>query len=635
MRLFLFALILMLSACTEQESNQQLVAETLVAETVNANHNEIQSDAIDSAALENARLNTWFDERYAEQLDFSPQTKTRLGDKSDYGFLNDYSIAGADQQLRWRRQSVATMQAKFDYSLLNEDGKLSYDMWNYALDRADAGIPFRQHGYIFGRGGPHASLPNFLINYHRVDDASDIEAYLSRLGEFDRVFGELLDRARSASKAGIRQPAFAYDFAITEIDRVTSGVPFNTNDGSPNSPIWTDIQGKIEALVESDLISSDQAQEYIAQAKRILAGEVMSSYQEILAWLEQDKAFASETSQGVWALPNGENYYNYRLAQMSTLEFTADEIHEIGLSEVKRLHLAMERIKTAVDFKGSLQDFFVFMREDDRFYFPNTDEGRQDYLDLNNAYLDAITLKLPDYFGRLPKAQLEVRRVEYFREQTGAAQHYASGTPDGSRPGVFYSHMSDMSTLPIFQLEDVAYHEGSPGHHMQISIQQELTGVPRFRTQYRTTAYTEGWGLYAEWLAKEMGAFEDPYSDFGRLSGELWRAIRLVVDTGIHAQQWSEERAAQYFIDNSAQAEGTIRSEIQRYITWPGQATAYKIGMMKFQELRLNAESALGKNFDIRTFHDVVLGVGALPMPLLESRVDRWIEKVQSESGER
>ena len=630
MRLFLFSLILMLAACSEQESNQQSVAET-----VNANDNEIQSDAIDSVALENARLNTWFDERYAEQLDFSPQTKTRLGDKSDYGILNDYSVAGSDERLRWRRKSVAAMQAEFDYSLLNEDGKLSYDMWIYALDRANAGIPFRQHGYIFGRGGPHASLPNFLINYHRVDDASDIEAYLSRLGELDRVFGELLDRARSASKAGIRQPAFAYDFAMTEIDRVTSGVPFNTNDGSPNSPIWTDIQGKIEALVETDLISNDQAQEYIAQAQEMLAGEVMSSYQEILAWLEQDKAFASETSQGVWALPDGENYYNYRLAQMTTLEFTADEIHEIGLAEVERLHLAMEKIKTAVNFEGSLQDFFVFMREDDRFYFPNTDEGRQDYLNLNNEYLDAITLKLPDYFGRLPKAQLEVRRVEYFREQTGAAQHYASGTPDGSRPGVFYSHMSDMSTLPIFQLEDVAYHEGSPGHHMQISIQQELTGVPRFRTQYRNTAYTEGWGLYAEWLAKEMGAFEDPYSDFGRLSGELWRAIRLVVDTGIHAQQWSEERAAQYFIDNSAQAEGAIRSEIQRYITWPGQATAYKIGMMKFQELRLNAESALGKNFDIRTFHDVVLGVGALPMPLLESRVDRWIEKVQSESGER
>ena len=621
MRLFLLPLILMLATCSDQKSNQQSAAESIFVET--------QSDESDSVASETDRLNAWFDEQYAEQLDFSPQTKTRLGDKSDYGRLNDYSAAGYDEQLRWRRQSVAVMQADFNYDLLNEDGRLSYNMWSYSLDRAEAGVPFRQHGYIFGRGGPHASLPNFLINYHRVDDVSDIEAYLSRLGELDRVFGELLDRARSASEAGIRQPAFAYDFATTEIDRVTSGVPFNANDSSPNSPIWTDIQGKIEALVETDLISSDQGQDYIAQAQEILTGEVMSSYQEIRSWLEQDKAFASEISQGVWALPDGENYYNYRLAQMTTLGFTADKIHEIGLAEVDRLHLAMEEIKNAVAFEGSLQDFFIFMREDDRFYFPNSDEGRQDYLDLNNEYLDTIALKLPEFFGRLPKAQLEVRRVESFREQAGAAQHYASGTPDGSRPGVFYSHMSDMSTLPIFQLEDVAYHEGNPGHHMQISIQQELTGMPRFRTQYRTTAYTEGWGLYAEWLAKEMGAFEDPYSDFGRLSGELWRAIRLVVDTGIHAQQWDEERAVEYFIDNSAQALGAIRSEIQRYITAPGQATAYKIGMMKFQELRGNAESALKNNFDIRAFHDVVLGAGALPMPMLESRISSWIEEVQ------
>ena len=621
MRLFLLPLILMLATCSDQKSNQQSAAESIFVET--------QSDGSDSVASETDRLNAWFDEQYAEQLDFSPQTKTRLGDKSDYGRLNDYSAAGYDEQLRWRRQSVAVMQADFNYDLLNEDGRLSYNMWSYSLDRAEAGVPFRQHGYIFGRGGPHASLPNFLINYHRVDDVSDIEAYLSRLGELDRVFGELLDRARSASEAGIRQPAFAYDFATTEIDRVTSGVPFNANDSSPNSPIWTDIQGKIEALVETDLISSDQGQDYIAQAQEILTGEVMSSYQEIRSWLEQDKAFASEISQGVWALPDGENYYNYRLAQMTTLGFTADKIHEIGLAEVDRLHLAMEEIKNAVAFEGSLQDFFIFMREDDRFYFPNSDEGRQDYLDLNNEYLDTIALKLPEFFGRLPKAQLEVRRVESFREQAGAAQHYASGTPDGSRPGVFYSHMSDMSTLPIFQLEDVAYHEGNPGHHMQISIQQELTGMPRFRTQYRTTAYTEGWGLYAEWLAKEMGAFEDPYSDFGRLSGELWRAIRLVVDTGIHAQQWDEERAVEYFIDNSAQALGAIRSEIQRYITAPGQATAYKIGMMKFQELRGNAESALKNNFDIRAFHDVVLGAGALPMPMLESRISSWIEEGQ------
>lgn len=625
MRLFLFPLVLMLAACNKQESNKPLVADT-----ANFIDTEIQSEGADSAGLESASLNAWFDEQYAELLDFSPQTKTRLGDKSDYGSLDDYSMAGFDERLQWRRQSVASMEENFDYSLLNHEAKLSFDMWRYSLNLADAGIPFRHHGYIFGRGGPHVSLPNFLINYHRVDDASDVEAYLSRLKALDRVFGDLLERARIASAKGIRQPTFAYEFAMAEIDRVTSGVPFNTNAGSRSSPIWADVQRKIYALVETESISSGQAKEYIVQAREILEGEVMSSYQEMLAWLKVDKALGSEESLGVWALPNGENYYSYRLAQMTTLAMSADQIHEIGLAEVDRLHFEMEQIKTKVGFNGSLKDFFVFMRKDERFYFPDTDEGRQDYLDLNNEYLDAITLKLPDYFGRLPRAQLEVRRVEHFREQAGAAQHYASGTPDGSRPGVFYSHMSDMSTLPIFQIEDVAYHEGSPGHHMQISIQQELTGVPRFRTQYRTTAYTEGWGLYAEWLAKEMGAFEDPYSDFGRLSGELWRAIRLVVDTGLHAQQWSEERAVQYFIDNSAQAEGAIRSEIQRYITGPGQATAYKIGMMKFQQLRQKAESALGNKFDIRIFHDVVLGGGAVPMPFLESRVDHWIEEVKS-----
>jgi len=291
------------------------------------------------------------------------------------------------------------------------------------------------------------------------------------------------------------------------------------------------------------------------------------------------------------------------------------------------LQAAMESIRQQVEFDGTLQEFFVFMREDDQFYYPNTDEGRQEFLDVNNQYLDAITEKLPEYFGRLPKAALEVRRVEAFREQPGAAQHYRSGSPDGSRPGVFYAHMSDMSTLAIYQIEDIAYHEGNPGHHMQISIQQELTDVPRFRTQYRTTAYTEGWGLYAEWLGKEMGGFEDPYSDFGRLSGEIWRAVRLVVDTGMHSLGWTEDQSVQYFLDNSPIPEGAVRSEVQRYFTGAGQATAYKIGMMNFQQARANAEEALGDKFDVRAFHDVVLGAGAVPMPMMHARVERWVQE--------
>ena len=399
------------------------------------------------------------------------------------------------------------------------------------------------------------------------------------------------------------------------------------NDSSPNSPIWVDIQSKLDGLVERNLIDSEQAQSLATEARTVLETEVLAAYEKVLAWIDEDQAQTSAEPQGVWALPDGENYYNQRLQQMTTLDLTADEIHNIGLSEVARLRSEMEAIKEQVEFDGTLQEFFVFMREDSQFYYPNTEEGREEYLAKNNLHLDFINERLPEFFGRLPKAPLVVRRVEAFREQPGAAQHYRMGSPDGTRPGVFYAHMSDMSTLAIYQIEDIAYHEGNPGHHMQISIQQELTEVPRFRTQYRTTAYTEGWGLYAEWLAIEMGAYEDPYSQFGQLAGDIWRAVRLVVDTGIHSKRWTEDEAVQYFLENSPIPEGAVRSEVKRYITNPGQATAYKIGMLNFQQARARAEAELGDKFDIRAFHDVVLGAGAVPMPIMHARVDRWIEE--------
>lgn len=576
---------------------------------------------------ETERLNSWLDEQYEEQLEFSPQTRSVLGDKTDYDQLNDVTLEAQDRVLEWRRQSVAAMRSDFDYDALNDDGKLSYDMWEFTLEQAEAAYPYRNYGYIFGRGGPHVSLPSFMISFHLIDDESDLQAYLSRLQQIDRVLGDLLDRSRQQAADGIRQPRFNYEFALSEIDRVTAGVPFNTDDSSPNSPIWVDLQGKVDAMVKNSVLNSDVAQEYLTQAREILSGEVLAAYDEVRAWLEQDIANTSAEPQGVWALPDGENYYNQRLARMTTLELTADEIHNIGLSEVERLLAEMEAVKQQTDFEGTLQEFFVYVREDEQFYYANTDEERQEYLDVNNEYLDYIGERLPEYFGRLPKAPLVVRRVESFREQAGAAQHYRQGAPDGSRPGVFYSHMSDMSTLAKWQIEDIAYHEGNPGHHMQISIQQELTDVPRFRTQYRTTAYTEGWGLYSEWLAKEMGGFQDPYSDFGRLAGEIWRAVRLVVDTGIHAKRWSEEQAVQYFLDNSPIPEGAVRSEVKRYFSNPGQATAYKIGMLNFQEARANAEAALGDAFDIREFHDVVLGAGAVPMPMMHARVERWVDE--------
>ena len=610
-QLYTFLLLIVLIGCSEQQAVTSAP----------------QPEAI--VLSETEQLNAWLDSQYEEQLGFSPQTRTQLGDKTDYDKLDDYSLDAQLEELEWLRSSVATMQQEFDYERLNEDGKLSYDMWAFGLEQAESRVPFLNHGYIFGRGGPHSGLPSFLISYHSLASAEDVEAYLSRLGEIDRVFAQLLARAKQASAAGIRQPRFAYDFALNEIERVTAGVPFNTSDDSPNSPIWVDLQTKITALVQNNALTSDQAQAYLNEAQAILANEVLNAYTDVAQWLVEDRELSSPESQGAWALPDGEAYYNHRLKLMTTLDLSADEIHNIGLSEVARLRGEMEAIKDLVGFEQSLEDFFVFTREDPQFYYPNSEEGRQEYLDVNNAHLEFIAEKLPQYFGILPKAPLIVSRVESFREQDGAAQHYRPGAPDGSRPGVFYSHMSDMSTLAKYQIEDIAYHEGNPGHHMQISIQQELTEVPRFRTQYRTTAYTEGWGLYAEWLAKEMGGFQDPYSDFGRLAGEIWRAVRLVVDTGIHSQRWSEEQAVQYFLDNTPIPEGAVISEVQRYFANPGQATAYKIGMMNFQQARADAERALGDDFDIRAFHDVVLGAGAVPMPMMHARIQRWIRDQQ------
>jgi len=588
------------------------------------------STEVNSAQSETERLNKWLDELWEEQLDFSPELRTSLGIKEDYNKLDDYTLQAQEEQLAWLRTSVSTMERDFNYDSLTDDGKLSWDMWSYALEESEAGVPFRGHVYLYGRGGIQSGLPNFLINFHRVDTPEDMDAYISRLQEIDRVLGEILERAQANAAAGVRQPAFGYEFAVDEIRRITSGIPFNTNDDTPNSPLWTDVQTKVGGLLENDLIDEEQAQGYREEARSILESEVATAYQMVLAWLQADMENVSAEAQGVWALPNGRAYYDYRLVQMTTLDITADEIHQIGLDEVERLLAEMQAIKNEIGFEGTLQSFFEFVRSDPNNYYESTDAGRQQYLDDNYAYLDSINEVLPDYFGRLPLADLEIRRVEAFREQDGAAQHYFPGTPDGSRPGVYYSHMSDMSSLPKHQVEDVLYHEGNPGHHMQIAIQQELADIPRFRTQYFTTAYVEGWGLYAEWLAKEMGGFENLMSDFGRLGGEIWRAIRLVVDTGIHAKQWTEEQAVEYFLSNSDSSESSIRSEIKRYFANPGQATAYKIGMMNIQQARANAEAALGNDFDIRAFHDVILGAGALPLQLMHDRVDRWVAEVQS-----
>jgi uncharacterized protein (DUF885 family) len=580
-------------------------------------------------AKNSADLVAYLDAEYEEEVQESPQEMTSQGRKNRYGELDDRSEAAMDKNLAWRRESVADMKEKFDPEALSEDARLSYEIWELELARAEKSAEFRRHRYIFGRNGAHTGLVNFMINQHRVDEKSDMEAYISRVAAIGPTLDVLIDRAKLAAGDGIRMPGFAYDQTVSEVARVTTGAPFA---GAGETALFADGKAKIAALQTATKITPEEATALTEQLRVAMVDKMKPAYDRLAAWATEDKANASPTPQGVGSLPNGEAYYNAMLNLMTTTEMTADEIHQLGLSEVARIHGEMEKVKTEAGFQGTLQEFFAFMRTDKQFYLSNDDAGAQEYIDLATKHIEEMKLALPKYFGRLPKADLIVKRVEPYREEPGGAQHYQSGTPDGTRPGIYYAHLSDMNAMPTYMLEDIAYHEGLPGHHMQISIQQELeaeTGpnkLPKFRTQYGYTAYSEGWGLYSEALSKEMGFLKDPYSHYGQLSGEIWRAIRLVVDTGIHSKGWTEEQAVKYFTDNSSIAEGAIASEVRRYITTAGQATAYKIGMIRLQQMRDKARTELGDKFNYPAFHDQILGGGALPLPVLERKIDRWIE---------
>lgn len=587
---------------------------------------------IECAGEQTECLNTWFEEKFEEQLAFSPITQTALGRKTDYDKIDDFSADAQLEQLEWMRAATAEMEANFDYDALTPDAQLSYDMWKFRLEQAERAWEFREQAYVLHQmGSAQSNLPTFLLTQHKVDNESDMQAFIARIGGIGTAMDQLLARAQANAEAGTRAPRFAYDAVIEESRNLTTGAPFD--DGDP-SALWSAAERHLESLVEKGEITEERAEELRAETRAALTDEFAPAYGRVIDWYTADKPNTDEATKGVTALPNGDAFYAASLKEMTTTDLTADEIHELGLAEVARIQEEMRAIMDEVGFEGSLQEFFEFTRTDPQFFYPDNDAGAEQYIAQAKKHIDFINGRLPDYFGILPKADLEVRRVEPFREQDGAAQHYSPGTPDGSRPGIYYAHLSDMNAMPIPELESIAYHEANPGHHMQVSIAQELEGVPKFRAQGGfISAYGEGWALYTELLAKEMGGYEDPYSDFGRLSSEIWRAIRLVVDTGIHAKGWSEEEAVQYALENSPNPEAAVRSEVQRYYVLPGQATSYKVGMIRIQELRAKAEEELGDNFDIRGFHDTVLGGGAVPLNILEQMVDRWIAKVRAENA--
>lgn len=568
---------------------------------------------------QNAAIKAFFEEYDAQQLARSPLSKSYRGIKdSDYGKWDDGSDAAEARNYEAERSALKEMRARFDPAKLSPENQLSYRLFEKRAARSEAAYKYNDYGYIFDQmNGAQSQIPAFLINIHRIDTKSDARAYVNRLYGIGPALTEAVGQAKTRAAKGIMPPKWVYPYVIADSRNVITGAPF---DGGPDAPLFTDFKAKVGKLkitqIEKDILIADAAQ--------ALTKAVKPAYEALIAEMTAQEKVAG-TDDGVWRFPDGAGYYAERIANYTTTNMTPDQIHELGLAQVARIHKEMGVVQKKMGVKGDLQAFFKYMRTEPKFYAPETEEGRALYLSETQKAQDAITPLLPQWFGILPKAPLVVKPVEAFREKSAGKAFYQRPAPDGSRPGTYYANLYKMADMPLTEVEALFYHEGVPGHHLQLAIQTELKDVPAFRQFGGVTAYSEGWGLYSEKLAKDMGLYTDPARDFGRLQLELHRAIRLVVDSGLHHKRWTREQAIKYVEDNSADAPGGIVKAIERYIIYPGQATAYMVGRLKISELRSKAQKALGKKFDIRGFHDTVLKSGPVPLDVLEEQVDAWI----------
>ncbi|MGV2495648.1 DUF885 domain-containing protein [Pelagerythrobacter aerophilus] len=575
-------------------------------------------------ASEDARLLALVDAAFDEAVARSPEALTSLGIKQDYGRLDDYTDAHRLGDVALAEAHLARIKKEVDYEALSPEGQLTYDLFEREVERDRRNLEWRWHNFIFStNGSPAGEIPAFLINQHRIDTVADAEAYVSRLREVERVMSEVSSNIRTQADKGIVPPKFVFDPVRADAEKVLEGAPFE--DGPP-STLLADFTTKVEALSAPP----EEKARLIAAARKALTGPFNRGYDIFFAAMDAVEPQAT-SNDGAWRLPRGAEYYANNLRNSTTTELTADQIHQIGLDEVERIHGEMEAIMARVGFEGTLQQFFQHIKTGEEFKYPNTEAGREQYLQDARGFIAQVMDKAPEYFHRLPEAELEVRAVEEWREATASVAFYNRPAPDGSRPGIYYVNLADMTQVLKPQIEGISYHEGAPGHHFQIARAMEMEGLPKFRRFGFYGAYIEGWGLYAERLGREMGFYQDPYSEFGHLSLELWRAVRLVTDTGLHAKRWSREDAIRYFQENSLLSERDIVKEVERYINWPGQATSYKIGQLKILELRRKAEQALGDRFDVRDFHEVVLGSGPLPLDVLEERVDAYIASLQAD----
>ena len=572
--------------------------------------------AADNKMTESEKANKFFEDNFNEIVSLYPEYQSYLGIKDNADKWNDYSESFSKKMYKRVKKTLRKVKRKFDRSKLDSETQLSYDLFVKDLEMDIYAHKYRYYDYPVNQMfGTHADLPAFLINIHQIGSVKDAQDYIARINAIPTVIDELIKGLKKREKIGVVPPKFVFPKVIEDSENIIADRPFD--DSNKDSPLLADFKTKVKDL--------DNSAALIKSIEVALTKNLQPAYKQLIAFLTEQQQRAT-TDDGVWKFKDGDNFFKYRLKKITTTDLTAEQIHTIGLTEVARIHDEMRQIMKKVEFKGNLQDFFDFMRSDKQFYYDNNERGKQTYLDEAIALIDTIQLDLDRFFITKPKAKLIVKKVEEFREKSAGKAFYQRPAPDGSRPGIYYANLYDMATMPTYQMEALAYHEGIPGHHMQLSIAQELKDIPKFRKFGGYTAYTEGWGLYSEYIPKEFGYYSDPYSDFGRLAMELWRACRLVVDTGIHAMKWNREKAIKYYHSNTPDAKEDGVRMVERHIVMPGQATAYKIGMLKIQQLSNKAKHKLGDKFDIREFHDQVLIRGAIPLDVLEAKIDSWIK---------
>ncbi len=584
-----------------------LLAAVLLVAGCGESKEKAATEVVDSGAV----LHALFDEHFERNLEMNPLSATFIGDyryNDRMANANSAEYRAADEAMD--KEFLARL-LEIDRAQLNYQDQLSYDLFKINREQSLEGNQFPFHLQPINQ---FYSITNFFVQLgsgtsaHPFKSVKDYDDFLSRADNYADITDTIIANMKEGMQKGVTQPRILMEKLLPQVN---AHIIENVED----SNFWGPIKNMPEDFSEED------RERLTAAYEDKIMNTIVPAYQRVSNFLGDEYIAAARDTVGLYAQPNGSDWYAYMVRLRTTTDMSPDEIHQIGLDEVARIQDEMRGVMKQVGFEGDLKDFFEFVNTDDQFFYDEAEELIQGYRDMS----DHITELSKNLFDVMPKTAFEVRRVEPFREASAAGGSYQAGTPDGSRPGIFYANAYDIKARGKWAMESLFLHEAIPGHHFQIMIQRENEDLPGFRRFGGFTAYSVGWGLYAESLGKELGVYTDPYQYFGGLNAELWRSIRLVVDTGLHAKHWSRQDVLDYMYANSAVAEARAVAEAERFMAIPGQALAYKVGQLKIRAIRNKAEAALGDKFNVKDFHTEVLKDGAMPLSMLEAKIDRWI----------